>query len=261
MLLKLLKYNIKNIARSKWLFGYTLLFFVLTESLFRISGTTSKVHISVMNIMLITIPLVSIMFSAMHTYSSREFTELLLSQPIRRSSIFHSSFFSIILCLAGAFVLGAGVPLLFHSVGDTTALIHSLVLLLNGILITIIYTGFAMVITTAIEDKARGFGYILMIWFATALLYDALLLLLLFVFRDYPTDYPALVASFLNPLDLARITLTLLLDQSALMGYTGALYRALYGSATGIAMSIIGLVIWCCIPFITARKIFLKKDF
>ena len=86
MLLKLLKYNIKNIVRSKWLIGYTLLFFVLTESLFRISGTTSKVHISLMNIMLITIPLVSIMFSAMHTYASREFTELLLSQPIRRSA-------------------------------------------------------------------------------------------------------------------------------------------------------------------------------
>lgn len=261
MLTTILKYDAKNILRSKWIILYAILYFILTEGLFRLSGTSAKVHIGLMNIMLITIPLVSIVFGAMHIYSSREFTELLLSQPVKRKSVFLSSFLSVNCALAGAFALGSGIPLLFHTIYNANECIHSLLLLANGIFITIIYTGFAFIVATAIDEKVRGFGFILLIWISTSILYDALLLLLLFLFRDYPTDYPALALSFLNPIDLSRISLSLVLDQSALMGYTGALYRTLYGSGTGMFLSLFGLSIWCIIPFLWARRVFLRKDY
>ncbi len=261
MLTTILKYDAKNILRSKWIIIYTILFFAITEGLFHLSGTSAKVHISLMNIMLITIPLVSIVFAAMHIYSSREFTELLLSQPVHRKNVFLSSFLSVNCALAGAFVVGSGLPLIFHTIHNTTQCINSLLLLANGALITIIYTGFAFIIATTISEKTRGFGLILLVWISTSILYDAMLLLFLFLLRDYPTDYPALILSFLNPIDLSRISLSLVLDQSALMGYTGALYRSLYGSGTGILLSLAVMIVWAIIPFLWARKRFLIKDY
>lgn len=261
MFTTILKYDAKNIFRSKWIILYSILFFVITEGLFRLSGTTAKVHISLMNIMLITVPLISIVFGTMHVYSSREFTELLLSQPVQRKSVFLSSFFSINTALGGAFIFGSGIPLFFHTIQDGESLRNSILLLVNGGLITIIFTGLAYIVAITTDEKSKGFGLILLIWLFTSILYDALLLLLLFLFRDYPTDYPALILSFLNPIDLSRISLSLVLDQSALMGYTGALYRSLYGSGTGIVLSLGIMLVWAFIPFLWARKRFLKKDY
>jgi Cu-processing system permease protein len=99
-----------------------------------------------------------------------------------------------------------------------------------------------------------------MIWFYAAIIYDALVLLFLFTFSDYPLEKAMIVLTALNPVDLARIMILLKLDISALMGYTGALYRQFFGSGTGIAFSVSMLFIWSVLPVLLALKIFSKKD-
>jgi hypothetical protein len=59
-----------------------------------------------------------------------------------------------------------------------------------------------------------------MIWFYFALIYDGLILLILFSFSDYPLEKITLLLSALNPIDLGRISIMLKMDVSALMGYT-----------------------------------------
>ena len=66
-------------SRSKWLLVYTLFFWLSTDLLYRFAGTGAQIVISMLNIVLIIIPLVSLVFGVIYLYSSREFIELLLT--------------------------------------------------------------------------------------------------------------------------------------------------------------------------------------
>jgi Cu-processing system permease protein len=68
------------------------------------------------------------------------------------------------------------------------------------------------------------------------------------------------VFSFLNPIDLGRIQILLQMDISALMGYTGAVFRDFFGNSTGILLSFLGLFIWIIFPMMISMKKFGKKD-
>ena len=64
----------------------------------------------------------------------------------------------------------------------------------------------------------------------------------------------------MSPIDLARIQMLLHLDASAMMGYTGALFKEYFGNGTGIAVSLFLLVLWVVIPFLISLKKFKTKD-
>ncbi|MFQ5608615.1 MAG: nitrous-oxide metabolic protein NosY, partial [Candidatus Zixiibacteriota bacterium] len=68
-------YELRNVVRSRWALMYALFFFVLTDSLFRFMGDSSRVTLSLINISLLVVPLVSALFGAMNFYSGREFIE------------------------------------------------------------------------------------------------------------------------------------------------------------------------------------------
>jgi Cu-processing system permease protein len=197
----------------------------------------------------------------MQVYNSREFTELLLSQPVQRTTVFIASFLGVMLPPALCFSLGAGIPLVAHSLGNTELLKNAALLLVTGALLSCSFSAIAFAITTKIEERARGFGASLMVWFFSSVMYDGILLFFLYALSDYPTERFALIMSFCNPIDLARITLSLLLDQSALMGYTGALYKNFFGSGEGLALSLGVLGMWTIAPVFIARRVFLHKDF
>ena len=50
------------------------------------------------------------------------------------------------------------------------------------------------------------------------------------------------------------------LDASAMMGYTGALFKEYFGNGIGIAVSLLLLFIWVIIPFVLSLKKFKTKD-
>ena len=57
------------------------------------------------------------------------------------------------------------------------------------------------------------------------------------------------------------IVLVLLnVDVSALMGYTGATYKAFFGSSTGLLYTLGIMLIWVVVPILLALRSFRKKD-
>ena len=66
--------------------------------------------------------------------------------------------------------------------------------------------------------------------------------------------------SMLNPVDLSRILILLKLDISALMGYTGAVFKDFFGSSTGVLLSALLLFMWAVIPLWLSMKKFQRKD-
>ena len=259
--IKILKYEFQNILRSKWIIAYGLFFLLLTEGLFQFIGQADKVILSLMNLTLAVIPLVSIIFGAMYLYNAREFVELLLAQPINRKKIYWGMYTGIGLTLSVGFLLGVGLPFLFHGVTNSAHWATLAMMLFSGVALTLIFTALAFLISVKYEDKIKGLGFAIMLWLIFSVLYDGALLLIVYLFEDYPLDGIILGMSLANPVDLARIVLMLQFDISAMMGYTGALFNKFFGSSLGMMISVASLMIWMVIPFFSGLRMFRKKDF
>lgn len=252
---KLSRYVLYDILRSKVILAYTLFLFIVSVSLFRMEEDSSKAMLSLLNIVLIVLPLVSLVFTTVHYYNSYEFIELMLSQPLSRTRILISEYCGVALSLLSSFFIGVGIPVFLFSANDT-----GFALLFTGASLTLVFTSIAFLASVKARDKARGIGAALLLWFYFALIYDGLVLLILFAFSDYPLEKLTLLLSALNPIDLGRIFIILKMDISALMGYTGALYKDFFGSGTGMLFTSGIMFLWIIVPLWLAIRRFKKKD-
>ncbi len=254
-MLKLSRYILYDIMRNKIVIAYTLFLFVISISMFRMDENSSKAILSLLNIVLIVVPLISLIFTTIHYYNSYEFIELMLSQPLSRTRILISEYAGVSISLLGSFFIGVGVPVLLYSPDDV-----GFSLLFTGSALTMVFTSLAFLASVISRDKAKGIGIALLLWFYFALIYDGLVMLILFAFSDYPLEKLTLVLSALNPIDLGRIFIMLKMDISALMGYTGALYKDFFGSGAGLLFTTGIMAVWIFLPLWLAVKSFKKKD-
>lgn len=252
---RIVKYVLYDILQNRIVIGYTLFLLAVSLGLFNLSDDPIKGLVSLLNIVLIVTPLVSIVFATIHIYNSYEFIELLAAQPIRRSVIVWSQFLGLALALTLAVLLGIGIPVAIFAPGGT-----GWSLLATAVGLSVVFVSIALLASVATRDKAKGIGVALLLWFYFALLYDALVLFLMFAFADYPLEKAMLAFVSLNPIDLARVVVLLQMDISALMGYTGALFREFLGTDWGIVFATAVLVLWASIPMLLAVRIFRRKD-
>ncbi len=254
-MVKLSRYVLYDILRSRIIIAYTLFLLIVSCSMFQMEENSSKALLSLLNIVLIVLPLVSLVFTTIHYYNSYEFIELMSSQPMSRTRILMSEYSGVSIALLSAFFIGVGIPVLIYMPDET-----GFALLFAGAALTLVFTSLAFFASVRARDKARGIGFALLLWFYFALIYDGLVLLILFSFSDYPLEKLTLVLSALNPIDLGRIFIILKMDISALMGYTGALYKDFFGSGTGVFFTGGIMLVWIVVPLWLAVKKFRNKD-
>lgn len=252
---RIVKLILIDIFKNKIVLAFMLILALLSWSSFALEDNAAKGMLTILNVILFTVPLVSILFTTIYLYNSSEFIELLLSQPIQRSKIWKSLFAGVSLSLLGAFLIGSGIPLLIHAPG-----VMGLLMLLVGSLITLVFVALAFLSTILTRDKARGIGLAIMIWLFFALLFDGIVLFLLFQFSDYPIEKMMIGITAMSPIDLARIQMLLHLDVSAMMGYTGAVFKEFFGTAIGLFASFGLLLLWVVIPFYLSLRKFIRKD-
>ncbi len=260
-MLKVLKYDVRDLVRSRWLLGYALFFAVVTDALVRFGGSSEKALLSLVSITLFIVPLVSLVFGTVYLYNAREFTELLLAHPVNRRQLFGGLYLGLTLPLCLAFVAGVGLPLALEGLDDAAQRIPLLMLLAVGAALTAVFTAIAFLIATWTEDRLKGLGIAIAAWLAAAVVYDGLVLVAVLLFGDYPLEGPMLAAMFANPLDLARVLLLLQFDASALLGYTGAVFRQFFTGISGTLVSLTALAIWIATPVALGLRAFRRKDF
>jgi Cu-processing system permease protein len=254
-MLKIAKYVLFDIARSKVITGYTIFLFAIAFGMFQLEPDPGKAMLSLLNIVLIVVPLVSMVFSTIHYFNSYEFITLLLSQPVSRDKIIISEYAGTALSLSISFLIGVGIPVAIYHFDAT-----GISLVFSGAILSIVFSSLAFLASVMSRDKARGIGSALLLWFYFAVIYDALILLVLFSFSDYPLEKLTLVLSSLNPVDLARIFIMLNMDVSALMGYTGATYKNFFGSSAGMLYTSGIMFLWIAVPCWLAVRSFRRKD-
>ena len=247
--------------RSRWSYVYFAFYLLLGLVLLFLNHDLSKAVITLMNVIIILVPLIGTVFGVMYYYNSKEFTELLLAQPLKRSSIFLGQYLGVALSLSMSLILGLGLPFVFYGLFKSNAIWDFSLLLTTGVFLTLIFTALAFNIALSNENKIKGFGFAILLWLFLAIIYDGLFLMTLIVFENYPLDKLSLLGTLLNPIDLSRTMLLLKLDISALLGYTGAVFKQFFGTQLGLVISFFMLSLWVVFP--VSRIIFKskKKDF
>lgn len=251
--------QLRDVMRSRWLMAYALFFLVLTDALLRFGGGGSRVLLSLVDIVLFVVPLVTIVLGTTYLYNAREFVELILAQPVRRRAVFGGLYIGLVVPLMLAFTAGVGVPFALRGVGaDGPALAAVLGV---GALLTLVFGALALLIAVRADDRLKGVGVAIGVWLVTAVVYDGVVLLLAATFADYPLERPMLGAMLANPVDLARVVLLLRFDVAALLGYTGAVFQQFFGGARGTAIALGALLLWVIGPLALAGRAFARKDF
>tara|TARA_R110000868_G_scaffold86724_6_gene243166 strand:- start:180 stop:962 length:783 start_codon:yes stop_codon:yes gene_type:complete len=260
-MLKILKYSFIDLARSRWTYVYLLFYLTLGFVLLFLNNDLGKGIITIMNIIIILVPLISTIFGVMYYYNSAEFTELLLAMPINRPLIFIGQYLGVAISLSISLVLGLGIPFLIYGLSKSEAIWDFSLLLLIGSALSFIFTGLAFNLAMRNDNKIKGFSYAILLWLFLAVIYDGIFLMLLIVMEDYPLDVFALIATAVNPIDLSRILVLLKLDISALMGYTGAVFKSFAGTLPGMLVASGMLFLWTAIPILGIFRKSRRKDF
>ena len=258
---KILKYSFYDLMRSRWSYVYFIFYLLLGFGLLFLNHDLSKGIITMMNVIVVLVPLIGTIFGIMYFYNSREFTELLLAQPIRRTTIFMGQYLGVAVSLTMCLVLGLGIPFVAYGLLRSDAIWEFGLLLLIGAFLTFIFTALAFNIALSNENRIKGFGYAILLWLFMAVIFDGIFLLALITFEQYPLDNFSLIATLFNPIDLSRILILLKLDISALLGYTGAVFKQFFGTQLGFFASLGTLVLWTALPLIRLMWVSKKKDF
>jgi len=260
LVLHLAWYAVRDVTRNRWGLLYTVFFAVVTAGLFYLQTQSAKVAVSLTSICLFLIPLITSLFGTIYSYNSREYVELVLTQPVSRRTVFLGLYLGLAVALVSGFALGVGIPMLILGEWTVDQMTSMAVLLTMGGFLTLIFLGISFLIALFFDDRGKGLAAVLGVWLFSALVYDGLVLLAAMAFSDYPLETPLLIASLANPIDLARVTLLVKTDWAALMGYTGAVFNRFFGTGLGISVAVTSLLVWALVPLLAGMRRFRFKD-
>ncbi len=241
--------------KSKVVIIYFVMLALMAWTSLLLEDSEGKGTLTMLNIILFVVPLMSLLYGTIYLYNSRDFMVLLLSQPLKRGQIWHSLYGGVAGSLVIAFLLGAGIPVVLYTEAGT-----AFVMIMTGVAITLIFVALAFLTTILSSDKTRGIGAAILLWLFFTMIYDAVMMYVIMIFSDYPIEKPMAALLMLNPLDLARFQVILKTEASAMMGYSGAMFRQFLGEAAGIAVSAVLLLGWIVLPYFLSLRIFRKKD-
>lgn len=256
-----LRHELRNVLRNRGVLAFGAGTLVLTEMVLRLTGTAARTLTTMLDLVLLVVPLVTLMSGIISWHASREFNELLLTQPVRRRSLFTGLYLAHVLPLAAAFALGLLLPLVLHRAIDTATVPLLAAMTGGGVALTFVFGGFALLIGVLVEDRLRSVMIGLLVWLVLTVGYDAVVLVVATTFSDYPLEQPMLGLMLGNPVDLTRSLIVLHSDTAALMGYTGAVMQRFLGSMLGTICAGVGLCCWIAVPAWWARRAFERRDF
>lgn len=100
--------------------------------------------ITLMNVIIILTPLIATVFGIMYYYNSREFIELLLAQPLKRSTLFIGQYLGVALSLSLSLLLGLGIPFIAYGIFNSSAIWDFTILMITGNLFEFYFCGISL---------------------------------------------------------------------------------------------------------------------
>ena len=248
-------YILKDLLKSKTILAFAVLLRLTTLGIGLIGQEAEKTQASVLTVVLLIVPLVSLLQAITYHYNALDFIEFMAVQPIKRSSILLGEAWAQGVGISLSVLTGMGIPLLILHPTPVSA---SLILVAIGL--TWAFSCLGLWIALLTTDKAKGTTYGLIAWFFFSGVLDGVLLIVLFNFPDYDLQYLGLIFNFINPIDLSRNLILMQMDAAALMGYSGAVFEQFFSGITAKWVAMGGFLLWTAVPIALALRKFSRKD-
>jgi len=127
---KILKYYFSDLIRSRWILFYLLFYLFVGFGLLLLNRNFSYAIITLLNLIIVLSTLISSIFGATYFYNSKNFTLLLLAQPIGRIKIFIAQYLAVSISLSLCLILGLFIPFIIFDVFNSPYLFEFSLLLL-----------------------------------------------------------------------------------------------------------------------------------
>ena len=260
----------RRALETRWLFAFTALFALLTLGLSYFGLAQSRelgfqgfarVTLSLMNLVLVIVPLTGLMLGVTSIAGGSGSLSLLLAQPVSRGEVLAGKFLGLAAALGIAQALGfggGGVVVALN--GGMEQVPGYLVLTLLSLVLGWVTLAASICIAALWPDRLRAMSVALMLWLLMVIAYDLVVLGATALFSGVPLQSVLFPALIVNPVDLVRVLTTLAVGSGALFGPTSAVLMRLFGSTGGIALGLSVLLIEGVVPLLIAARVFRKRD-
>jgi len=260
-------------VRSRWTQIFAIVFAALAlavaSSGYVLSGghgvqDFARTAASLVQLVLLLVPLTSLLIGVMSLAPDRGAAELLFSQPISRRTILLGKLLGLFEALIAAQALGfggAGV-VIFSQSGDE-GLSGFVMLFAASAALTAIFLGMAALLAaTAIgRRRTRALALALVAWFFTVILFDVLALGLASLLPSGPASRVLIVGVLLNPVDAVRTAALLGIEGTAAFGAASLAFLRFTKGAWGAAALLgLSLVLWIAAPTLGAIERLRRTD-
>lgn len=266
------RYELLLAVRSRWLQVFAAVFAALSLAVagagYILSGghgvqDFSRTAVSLVQIVLVLVPLAALVFGGLALTPDRGAAELIYSQPVPRGAILIGRMLGVWLALAAAECIGfgaAGVVVQSQSGIDGISRYGALI----GITVAItgIFLGLAALIAALSPGRrTRVLAAALVVWFVTVMLFDVAALGVASLLRSGTASRLLITASLVNPVDAARTGALLAIDGTAAFGAASlALLRFTGGIGRAALLIVASLMVWLCVPPWLAARVLNRSD-
>lgn len=260
----------RQALETRWLFAFTALFalLVLGLSYFGLAQGRevgfqgfARVTLSLMNLVLIIVPLTGLMLGVTSIAGGGESLALLLAQPVSRGEVLAGKFLGLGAALGVAQALGfGGGGVVVALQGGTGQVPGFLVLTALSLVLGWITLAAAICIAAIWPDRLRAMSAALLLWLLMVIAYDLVVLGATALLSGVPLQsvlFPALVV---NPVDLVRVLTTLAVGSGALFGPTSAVLMRMFGTVGGVTLGLAVLLVEGVVPLLVAARVFRRRD-
>jgi Cu-processing system permease protein len=215
---------------------------------------------SLLELVLLVVPLASIVMGVLALTPERGAAELLYAQPVSRAAVLTGMLSGLFAALAAAEACGfgaAGVVIFLQAGGEGLA--SFLLVGLSALLLTAVFLALAALVSVGQTGRRRAgaLARALVVWCALALVCDIAVLGVASLLRSGHASRLLIVSALLNPIDAVRTGALLGVEGTAAFGPASlALLRFTGGQlATTVAIGV-SLTLWIAVPcWLAIRKL------
>ena len=260
----------RQALESRWLFGFSalLLALILGLSYFGLAQSRevgyqgfARVTLSLMNLVLVIVPLTGLMLGVSSITSGTGTLPLLLAQPVARGEVFLGKFLGLVIAItiAQAMGFGAGGAVIALNAGADQAR-GFVTLTAISFALGWLTVAAAMLLAVLWPEKLKATAAALGLWLLMVVAYDLVVLGATAILRGVPLQSVLFPALLVNPVDLARVLTTLATGSGALFGPTSAVLVRFFGTTGGVALGIAVLFVEMVVPLALGVWVFRRRD-
>lgn len=266
------RYELVLAVRSRWLQIFAVVFAGLALAVagagYVLSGghgvqDFSRTAISLVQLVLLLVPLAALVFGALALTSERGAAELLYSQPVSRGHILFGRVLGLWAALSAAELVGFGLAgLVLQWQAGLGGVARYGALALTAVVITGVFLSVAAWLSSGHTGRrTRVLALALVVWFLAVVLFDVAALGAASLLRSGSASRLLIWATLINPVDAARTGALLAIEGTSAFGAaTAALLRFTGGMTAAGAAIATSLVLWLVVPFACAVRGLTRSD-